>query len=104
MEILQKIYGIVKERAEKPQEGSYTNYLLAKGIDKVCKKLGEEATETVIAAKNNNKAEFVGECADVFYHILVLMYMQGVTTNDVSIELENRFGKGGYHGRKDPAK
>lgn len=104
MEILNKIYDIVKERAANPQEGSYTNYLLSKGIDKVCKKLGEEATEMVIAAKNNDKQELIGECADVFYHALALMYIQGVTPDDVAQELENRFGKGGYHGRTDKPK
>lgn len=101
MEILKSVYKIVQERAANPQEGSYTNYLLNKGIDKICKKLGEEATETVIAAKNNNKEELIGECADVLYHLLVLMQVQGVTPVDVEQELEKRFGKGGYHGRTD---
>ena len=104
MEILNTVFQIIQARAKEPQEGSYTNYLLTKGVDKICKKIGEEATEMVIAAKNNDKSELIGECADVLYHALVLMHVQGITPADVAQELENRFGKGGYHGRTDKPK
>lgn len=93
MKILEEIYQVIKERAAAPQEGSYTNYLLEKGTDKICKKIGEEAAETIIAAKNKNKEEITYEVSDLFYHVLVLMYEQGVTLNDISQELNKRFKK-----------
>ena len=101
MEILKKVFDIIKERAKTPQEGSYTNTLLNKGLDKILKKVGEEAAETIIAAKNENKPELVGEIADLYYHLLVMMYVKGVTPEDVSAELDKRFNKGGFHGRTD---
>ncbi len=67
----------------KPQEGSYTCYLFEKGIDKILKKVGEECAETIIAAKNGDKAELVGEINDVFYHMMVMMNECGVTMEDV---------------------
>jgi phosphoribosyl-ATP pyrophosphohydrolase/phosphoribosyl-AMP cyclohydrolase len=70
--VLYDMARVVKERVKKPEEGSYTNYLLDKGVDKICKKVGEEAAETIIAAKNADNAELAGEIADLFYHIVVL--------------------------------
>ncbi len=93
MEILEDIYQVIKERSENPQEGSYTNYLLDKGTDKICKKVGEEAAETIIAAKNKNKEELTYEISDLFYHLLVLMYEQGVKLSDIAQELNKRFKK-----------
>ena len=73
-----------------PQPGSYTNYLMEKGIDKICKKIGEEATEVVIAAKNGVKSEVIYEAADLVDHLLVVMAQQGVTPEELFAELEAR--------------
>jgi phosphoribosyl-ATP pyrophosphohydrolase len=70
--ILQDLYRIVEERKQTKEEGSYTCYLFEKGKDKILKKCGEECTELVIAAKNNDNSELKNEIADLFYHVLVL--------------------------------
>ena len=101
MEILNKIYNIIQERAAKPQEGSYTNTMLTKGLDKILKKVGEESAETIIAAKNQSKPELIGEIADLYYHVLLMMFVKGITPDDVAGELDKRFNKGGFHGRTD---
>ncbi len=88
--ILKQIYNQIEDRDKNPIEKSYTNYLLNCGIDKICKKIGEEATETVIAAKNTNKDELVGEISDLIYHILVLMYNKNVQLIDVENKLKER--------------
>ncbi len=87
---LAELERVVKDRKQNPEEGSYTSYLFEKGIDKIAKKFGEEAVETVIASKNDDKAELVGECADVLYHMLVLLEEKGITLSDVCTELKNR--------------
>ena len=89
-EMLGQLQRIVEDRKENPEEGSYTNYLFDKGVDKIAKKTGEEAVELVIAAKNGDKEEIVGECADLFYHTLVLLANAGVSLSDVCTELKNR--------------
>ena len=83
-------YGVVAERAENPKEGSYTNYLLEKGVDKICKKVGEEATECVIAAKNRAYDELQWEAADLIYHMTVLLYEQGMNWDDVAGKMLSR--------------
>ena len=83
-------YGVVKGRAENPVEGSYTNYLLTKGVDKICKKVGEEATECVIAAKNRAYDELQWEAADLIYHMTVLLYEQGMSWDDVGEKMLSR--------------
>ena len=75
------------DRREHPKEGSYTNYLFEKGIDKILKKVGEEATEIVIAAKNPNPEEIKYEISDFLYHAMVLMVERGVTWEDITNEL-----------------
>jgi phosphoribosyl-ATP pyrophosphohydrolase/phosphoribosyl-AMP cyclohydrolase len=92
-DILRDLYNIISDRAENPVEGSYTNYLLTEGVDKICKKIGEEATETVIGAKNDNPAELTAEASDLLYHLTVLLVNQGVTLEDIFKELTNRFKK-----------
>ena len=87
---LKTLYDVVCDRKTDPQEGSYTCYLFEKGVDKIAKKTGEEAVELVIAAKNGDKEEIVGECADLFYHTLVLLANAGVKLSDVCAELEER--------------
>ena len=89
---LEELYAIIKGRKETPKEGSYTNYLFEKGLDKILKKVGEEATEVVIAAKNEDPRELVYETADVLYHLLVLLVEKGVSYEAVLEELASREG------------
>ena len=88
--VLTEDYDVIRNRKEHPKEGSYTNYLFDKGIDKILKKCGEEATEMVIAAKNPDAEELKYEIADLLYHTMVLMVECGLDWNDVMKELVNR--------------
>ncbi len=90
LKILEEDYDIIVNRKNNPREGSYTNYLFEKGLDKILKKVGEEATEIIIAAKNPNPEEIKYEMADFLYHAMVLMVEKGVTWDDVVRELANR--------------
>ena len=81
---------VVMDRKEHPEEGSYTNYLFDKGEDKILKKVGEECTEIVIAAKNPDKEEIKYEISDFLYHMMVLMAECGLTWEDITRELANR--------------
>ncbi|MCR2822151.1 bifunctional phosphoribosyl-AMP cyclohydrolase/phosphoribosyl-ATP diphosphatase HisIE [Lederbergia panacisoli] len=92
----------ILDRKLKPVEGSYTNYLFEKGIDKISKKLIEEAGEVLIAAKNNDKEELVYETSDLFYHCLVLLANQGVALEDVEAELRKRTSKKGNAKKERP--
>ena len=84
------MYGVVCDRKVNPKVGSYTNYLFNKGIDKILKKCGEEATEMVIAAKNPSHEELKYEIADLLYHMTVLMVECNVSWEEVATELANR--------------
>ncbi len=88
--IIEEVYNQIEDRDKNPKENSYTNYLLDEGIDKICKKVGEEATETVIAAKNTDKDELIGEISDLIYHVLVLMYDRNIGLEDVKKKLSDR--------------
>ena len=88
--VFEDVYKIIMDRKIHPKEGSYTNYLFDKGIDKILKKLGEEATEIVIAAKNPDPEEIKYEAADFLYHLMVLMAERGVTWEDITEELSKR--------------
>jgi phosphoribosyl-ATP pyrophosphohydrolase len=88
--IMDELYDVVLDRIKNPKEGSYTNYLLEKGVDKIVKKVGEEACEVVIAAKNGNKDETIAEMSDLFYHLTVLMAQQGITLDEIYAELKKR--------------
>ena len=88
--ILTDLYKVVEDRKANPKEGSYTNYLFDKGLDKILKKVGEEACEIVIASKNEEPKEIKYEIADFLYHLSVLMVEKGVTWEEVAIELSNR--------------
>lgn len=88
--VLQDVYEVIVDRREHPKEGSYTNYLFDKGIDKMCKKVGEEAAEVIIAAKNASGSELKYEISDLLYHLMVLMVQQDVTWEQVFTELEGR--------------
>jgi phosphoribosyl-ATP pyrophosphohydrolase/phosphoribosyl-AMP cyclohydrolase len=90
LKVFQDVYDVILDRKVNPKEGSYTNYLFDKGIDKILKKLGEEATEIVIAAKNPNSNEVVYEMSDFLYHMMVLMAVKDVSWEEVIRELANR--------------
>ena len=90
LEVFENVYQIIKDRKEHPKEGSYTNYLFDKGIDKILKKVGEEATEIVIAAKNPDPEEIKYEIADFLYHMTVMMVDKGITWEEVLEELSQR--------------
>ena len=90
LRIFESVYDTIADRKENPKEGSYTNYLFNKGIDKILKKIGEEATEVVIAAKNPNPEEVKYEIADFLYHGMVLMVEKGLTWEDIVKELADR--------------
>jgi phosphoribosyl-ATP pyrophosphohydrolase/phosphoribosyl-AMP cyclohydrolase len=88
--VFDALYEVISARKQYPKEGSYTNYLFDKGIDKILKKLGEEATEIVIAAKNSVTEEIKYEISDFLYHMIVLMVEKGVTWEDITMELAQR--------------
>ena len=90
LKVLEDVYEIILDRKAHPKEGSYTNYLFDKGIDKILKKVGEEATEIVIAAKNPDPEEVKYEISDFLYHMMVLMAERGVTWEDITQELSQR--------------
>lgn len=90
MAVFEDVYATIEDRRQHPKEGSYTNYLFDKGIDKILKKCGEEAAEIIIAAKNPNPEESKYEMADFLYHMMVLMSERGITWDDIAQELANR--------------
>ncbi|MCM1186300.1 MAG: bifunctional phosphoribosyl-AMP cyclohydrolase/phosphoribosyl-ATP diphosphatase HisIE [Lachnoclostridium sp.] len=90
LQVFQDVFDVIKDRRVHPKEGSYTNYLFEKGIDKMLKKLGEEATEIVIAAKNPNPNEIKYEISDFLYHMMVLMAEKDITWEEITEELAQR--------------
>ncbi len=92
-QILSQLYDRILERKELMPEGAYTTYLFTKGVDKILKKVGEEASEVIIAAKNRDPEELVAETADLVYHMMVLLAEQGVSLGDVAAELNKRYQK-----------
>lgn len=90
---LDTLYHIIADRKANRKPGSYTTYLFDKGIDKILKKVGEESTEVIIAAKGDDKSETIYEIADLIYHAMVLMTQMGITPEDVRQELASRFVK-----------
>lgn len=90
LKVFEDVYATIKNRKEFPKEGSYTNYLFDKGIDKILKKLGEEATEIVIASKNPNTEEIKYEISDFLYHMMVLMAEKNITWEEITKELSDR--------------
>ena len=91
--VLQDLYGVIQGRKANPQEGSYTCYLFEEGLEKILKKVGEECSETIIAAKNGEMGETVGEISDLIYHVLVMMADQNIPLNAVLEELDRRSQK-----------
>lgn len=91
--IIDEVYATIEERRKQPVEGSYTNYLFDKGLDKILKKVGEETAEVIIGAKNRDKDELIYELSDLVYHSLVLMVEQGIKPDDIKNELKRRQNK-----------
>ncbi len=87
---LESLYQLLEERKKELPEGSYTTYLFQKGMDKILKKVGEEATEVIIAGKNRDKKEAVYEIADLAYHVMVMMAQMEISVEDVRTELASR--------------
>jgi len=87
---LESLYQLLEGRKRELPEGSYTTYLFQKGLDKILKKVGEESTEVIIAAKADDRAETVYEIADLAYHVMVLMVQMGITVEDIRKELAGR--------------
>lgn len=93
--VLNDIYSLlferIKNRKKENKEGSYTNYLFKEGIDKILKKIGEEASEVIIAAKNESKNDLIYEICDLIYHNMVLMAEKNICLQDIEEELRNRY-------------
>ena len=87
---LEALMKVIEGRKIEKKEGSYTTYLLEKGIDKILKKVGEECTEVIIAGKANDKAETIYEISDLVYHVMVLMIEMGISIDDIKNELASR--------------
>ena len=87
---LESLMSLIEGRKTEKKEGSYTTYLFEKGIDKILKKVGEESTEVIIAAKDNDRAETIYEIADLTYHVMVMMIQMGISLEDVHRELASR--------------
>lgn len=88
--ILDELYNVICDRLENPKEDSYTNYLFDCGIDKILKKVGEECSETIIAAKNADKKEIALETSDLIYHLMVMLVERGMDIKDVYAVLKDR--------------
>jgi phosphoribosyl-ATP pyrophosphohydrolase/phosphoribosyl-AMP cyclohydrolase len=88
--VLADLYKLIEQRKQLRPEGSYTTYLFNSGLDKILKKVGEEATETVVAAKNPDAGRLTSETADLLYHVIVMLVERGVELNDVIGELKQR--------------
>lgn len=95
IDIISELFDVIKSRKENPMEGSYTNYLFDKGLDKILKKVGEESAEVIIAAKNQDKDELANEICDLTYHVLVLIAEQGLELSKIREGLEKRREKTG---------
>lgn len=91
--VINDLYKVVKDRLDNPVENSYTNYLFNKGTDKILKKVGEECTEVIIAAKGDSKEDMVAEICDLLYHLEVLMVDRGIEISSVEEELKKRSTK-----------
>jgi phosphoribosyl-ATP pyrophosphohydrolase len=93
LEILRELYEVIRDRRKNPVEGSYTCKLFTEGLDKILKKVGEEAVELVIAGKSRDRGQVIYEAADLLYHVMVLLVYEGIELEEVLEELERRRGK-----------
>jgi len=94
-DVLNQLAAVLEQRKQESPESSYVASLYAKGIDSILKKIGEEATETVIAAKDADQEQIIYEMADLWFHCMVLLADQGLSPDDVLNELQRRFGLSG---------
>lgn len=94
-QLLDRLYDLVKERKEQRPLGSYTTYLFNEGLDKILKKFGEESTETIVAAKNDEDERLVAEVSDLLYHLIVLLVARGISLDQIRGELSRRRAGGG---------
>jgi len=94
-DIIQSLYKVILDRKANPAEKSYTTSLMVKGIDKILKKVGEEASELIIAGKGGDRPEIVHEAADLIFHLLVLLGFHDIEPEEVYTELRRRFGVSG---------
>jgi phosphoribosyl-ATP pyrophosphohydrolase/phosphoribosyl-AMP cyclohydrolase len=101
---LEEVYQVVEDRRRNPREGSYVNSLFKEGLDKILKKVGEEATETIIAGKTGSKKEVIYEMTDLLFHSLVMLVQFGIKIEDIYEELGKRFGKPKEGYRQDTTK
>lgn len=92
-DMLRQLEALIQERQRSPKAGSYTNQLLDAGIGRIAQKVGEEASEVIVAALSQGREEQIAEFSDLFYHVLVLMTKEGITLDDVCAELERRHRK-----------
>jgi len=90
-DIIEKLYEIIMDRKNNPKKESYTTYLFEEGIDKILKKIGEESSEVIIAAKNEPQKELIYETADLIYHLMVLLVEKDVNLDQIEAELSNRY-------------
>ena len=103
-DILKQLEEVLEERKAADPESSYVAKLYSKGLDAILKKVGEEATETVMAAKDGNKEQIVYETADLWFHTLVMLSQQGLSHEDVLNELARRFGVSGIEEKASRSK
>lgn len=89
-DIVERVIERIRDRKDNPVEGTYTSYLFKEGLDKILKKVGEETTEVVIGAKNDDREELTNELSDLLYHVLVLMELKNISVSDIKRELINR--------------
>ena len=90
---INKLEDIIKDRKQNPSDASYTSKLISSGLDRVLKKIGEEAGEVIIAAKNHDKNELSNEAADLLFHLLIVLQEEGLSFKDVISVLEQRHNK-----------
>lgn len=95
-EVLNQLAAVLEARKQSDPESSYVSHLYHKGLDTILKKVGEEATETVIAAKGGDREQVIYEMADLWFHSMVLLSQQEISHNEVLQELERRFGLSGH--------
>ncbi len=96
LDFLMELEALIQNRKKTMPEDSYTTYLFKKGIDKIAQKVGEEAVETVIEAKNNKQKKFDGEVADLLFHLMVLLVEKGISLDEIVKRLEKRHKKGNH--------
>jgi len=94
--MFQRVFDVIMDRRKNFPENSYVTSLMDKGIDSILKKIGEESTEVILAAKNANRKETIHEITDLWFHLLILMGYQEISIEDISQELRKRFGQSGF--------